>query len=314
MPIIKKGSVAIVTGGGSGIGFEFVKLLVAGGTTVLIADIALTSNCETFLNSHKDEAHYFKTDVTSWTDLSNLFTHAHKVLGGIDLVCPNAGIFEMPSSNFWYPPGSKEAKDTLEESRYKVLDVNITHPIRLTQMAIEYFMREGKEGHVLLVSSIAAQQPTFVKPMYSASKAAISSFTHSMAGLATPPHGIPKIMVNAVAPGMVRTPLWSGQEDMKGFLDSPFDWLEPEEIARGMMKIVTTDEYKGGEVVEVTLNNLRLQEVLNDPGPPALKAMENLTDEQRMEAMGPMIAPVHTALRRMMGGRGTGNAEAAKGQ
>lgn len=311
MPIIKKGSGAIVTGGGSGIGFSFVKLLVQAGVKVLVADINLTSDCETYLQSHKEAAHYLKTDVTSWSDLSNMFTHANAVLGSIDLVCPNAGLFEMPSSNFWYPPGGEESKDRMEEGRYKVLDVNITHPIRLTQMAIEYFMKEGKEGHVLLVSSIAAQQPTFVKPMYSASKAAISSFTHSLAALATPPESIPRIIVNAVAPGMVRTPLWSGQDDMKGFLDSPMDWLEPEEIARAMMRIVTTDEYSGGQVVEVTLNNIRLQEVLNDAGPPALKAMENMTDEQKMAAMGPMIQPVHKALRRMMEVRVTSNDEAA---
>ena len=302
MPIIKKGSGALVTGGSSGIGFEFVKLLVGAGVNVLVADIQLSSECEAFLRSHENQAIYLKTDVTSWADLDKMMTTAHEVLGGVDLVVPNAGVFEMSSSAFWYPPGGNESKDRTEESRYKVLDINITHPIRLTQIAIEYFMRENKPGHIILVSSIAAQQPTPTKPMYCASKAAISSFVHSLGVLATPPEGsgIPRIVVNAVAPGMVRTPLWTtDQEDMKPFLGFPFDWLTPDEVARAMMRVVLMDDYVGGQVVEATKGRLRLQEVLNDPGPAPAEAILKMTDEERAKAMGPMVEPVFRAMGRI---------------
>ena len=61
---------------------------------------------------------------------------------------------------------------------------------------------------MILISSIAAQLPILPIPLYAASKAAISSFARSMAEL-EPKYGI---RVNAVAPGLVKTPIWNEEE------------------------------------------------------------------------------------------------------
>lgn len=177
-------------------------------------------------------------------------------------------------------------------------------------------MTEKKEGHVLLVSSIAAQTPTLTKPMYCASKAAVSMFVRSLAGLATPPEGVPKVVVNAIAPGMVDTPLWKiGQEDMEGWQagieDSPFDWLDPEEIAQEMLKMVMTDDerYKGGAVIERTKGKTRVVgEEMNEDEPPygpkdappmapKIKAMRY---EDQIELGRQTNVPVRRAMERMM--------------
>lgn len=320
MAIIKPGSVAVITGGASGIGLEFASLLVSKSINVVIADLKLSDECIRFLDDRPTLTLFVKCDVTSWSDLENVFTATIKRFGTIDLLVPNAGVFEMSSSCFWYPPGTEQSRDRVEGSSYKTLAINITHPIRLTQMGIEYFMKEKKEGHVLLVSSIAAQTPTLTKPMYCASKAAVSMFVKSLGSLATPPEGsgIPRIIINAIAPGMVWTPLWTtNQEDMKDWVagggskppkDGPFDWLYPTEIAEEMLKMVLTNDerYQGGNVVERTAGKTRVVGTPNDDkvdAPPMATKMKEMvqTAPEKIVNMGEqMNAPVFKALERMM--------------
>ena len=328
MAIIKSGSVALITGGASGIGFQLVKLLVEQHIRVVIADLKTSDECQRYIHDSNGNAIFVQCDVTSWTDLQCAFDKTIEAFGTVDLLVPNAGVFEMSSSSFWHPPGTAQSKDTVESSTYKTLEINITHPIRLSQMGIEYFMKEKKEGHILLVSSIAAQTPTLTKPMYCASKAAISSFTKSLGPLAAPPEGreIPRIVVNAIAPGMVWTPLWyTDQEDMKGWAagggkhppkDGPFDWLMPEEIAEEILKMVMTDDerYKGGNVVERTLGKTRVVGTPNDDigadgkpdpkdAPPMLKMVKMMAKQnpaQLVKMDEAQNAPAFEAMETMM--------------
>ena len=86
-------------------------------------------------------------------------------------------------SNFWYPDSSK-GTDNDKTSSFKILDLNIQHPIRATQLAIDYFQRQGHgHGVVVHISSIAAQMALLPTPMYVASKHAISGFVRSLADL-----------------------------------------------------------------------------------------------------------------------------------
>jgi NAD(P)-dependent dehydrogenase (short-subunit alcohol dehydrogenase family) len=169
-----------------------------------------------------------------------------------------------------------------------MMDINVTHPIRLTQLAVQYFVKHNiQDGQVLHVSSIAAQSGVLGVPMYAASKATISHFVRQLAGLQNPPadSGVPGIIINAVAPGMVWTPLWSESALAQSWMGGvPSDWLQPEEIAEGMWKLVTDPQYrKGGVVLEVTKGSLREVQILNDPGTPADKAREGLPTEKLIE-------------------------------
>jgi NAD(P)-dependent dehydrogenase (short-subunit alcohol dehydrogenase family) len=109
-------------------------------------------------------------------------------------------------SSFW---NFNKGADTNESSSFKSIDINFTHPIRTTQLAIDYFIRQ-KLGHgvVVLISSIAAQMPLLPIPLYTTSKHAISGFTRSLAHL----EPTLNIRVNAVAPGTVLTPIWSSEK------------------------------------------------------------------------------------------------------
>lgn len=91
------GKTALVTGGGSGICFEFTKLLISNGCNVLVADLNLTPEAEEFINGTKGakvRAIFKKTDVTNWTELQAAFDGVMTEFGGLDIVCPGAGVFE----------------------------------------------------------------------------------------------------------------------------------------------------------------------------------------------------------------------------
>jgi NAD(P)-dependent dehydrogenase (short-subunit alcohol dehydrogenase family) len=94
-------------------------------------------------------------------------------------------VFEPHWSNFWHPPGTAKSKDDVRGTdgvgHYACLDINITHPIRTTQLAISRWLnpspnsKTGKAStsnpkRVVHISSIAAQTPAFSVPLYVASK------------------------------------------------------------------------------------------------------------------------------------------------
>lgn len=163
-------------------------------------------------------------------------------------------------SSFW---NLNKGADTNASSSYKSLDINVTHPIRATQLAIDYFIRQ-KLGHgaVLLISSIAAQMPLLPIPLYTTSKHAISGFTRSLAHL----EPTLNIRVNAVAPGTVKTPIWSS--DKAARLDDDQDtWVPIERVVDVMVDLLTKPEIVGGTVLEVGVDLTRAVEELNDPGP-----------------------------------------------
>lgn len=119
------------------------------------------------------------------------------------------------------------------------------------------------------VSSIAAQRPILTAPLYVAAKSGISNFIRSLADLEKPKSpNLPSIRVNGVAPGVIKTPLWTENPEKLAWIDSAKDvWVEADEVAEVMLDLVEKDEYVGGTVLEVGKNQIRAVEVLNDAGP-----------------------------------------------
>jgi hypothetical protein len=99
--------------------------------------------------------------------------------------------------------------------------------------------------------------------MYGASKFGITGFVRCLAE-------VEKIgvRVNAVAPGLVRTPLWTEHpEKLKYVNEGQDEWVTPQEVAEAMLLCVESDKYPGGTVLEVGKNNTRCVQLFNDPGP-----------------------------------------------
>ncbi|KAJ5053870.1 uncharacterized protein L3040_000160 [Drepanopeziza brunnea f. sp. 'multigermtubi'] len=259
------GKTALVTGGGSGICLEFTKLLLASSCNVVIADLALVPEAEALIkqnstpndsvqgSSNFKEARvvFQKTDVTDWKQLDDAFSRALGEFGGLDI----------DWSSFWHPAINTS---TTSPSTYATLETNVTHPIRCTQLALEIFKRQG-HGVVLLITSIAAQMALLPIPLYSASKAAISSFTRSLGPLEQ--HS--NVRVVAVAPAIVKTPIWTATRAAWVDEEKGDAWIMPQRVAEVMLAVVQEAEFGGGTVLEIGLETTRRVEGRNDPGPGA---------------------------------------------
>ncbi|QDS72799.1 hypothetical protein FKW77_006262 [Venturia effusa] len=272
-----EGKTAIITGGGSGINFAFSKLLLSKGCNIVVADLTLRPEAEKHFDAFKASSPrvvFVETNVTSWDALENMFTVAIKEFGKVDILCAGAGIFEPPFSNFWEPPGTGRSKDDPHGDRYLTMDINTTHPIRATQLAISHFLSPptGEEKasptnpkRVVICSSVAGQAYGISYPLYFASKHAISGFVRCMADLDAK-FGI---KVSAVAPGLVRTPLIYDNPEkaqLVNFDEDPF--ITPEEVAQNLLRLCVEDEIPGGTILEVAAGN-KTRRVMgfNDPGP-----------------------------------------------
>jgi 3-hydroxybutyrate dehydrogenase len=249
---------------------------------VIFADLSLRPEAQKLVESFtsgQPKALFQETDVRDWTQLSSLFDTAVREFGDVDIVCPGAGIYEPDFSNFWIPPGTPGSRDATDAGRYALLDINLTHPIRMTQLAIAHFtknksLQAGRKS-VILISSTAGQKTPFTAPMYAAAKHAINGFVRCLAPLERKAG----IRVSAVAPGVVRTPLWTEDASKSIAVEEGKDaWVEPGDVARVMLGLIVEDELQnnedpervttqGGSIIEVTAGNIRNVKAFNDSGP-----------------------------------------------
>ena len=226
--------------------------------------------------------------MTSWSDLSQVFRIAQDEFGGIDLVCPGAGVFEPQWSSFWHPPGTSQSKDKVDGDRYASLDINLTHPIRMTQLAISHFLSDHNASkaspsnpkRVVMISSIAGESASLPTPIYCVAKHAVIGFTRSLAAL----DETLGIRVSAVAPGIIKTPLWTDHPEKLKFLDETQDlWATPEEVAEAMLLIAENEDMKGGTILEVGHQQTRTVPLFNNPGPSgaglSVSGMSTVTEE-----------------------------------
>lgn len=254
----------------------FAAILLKNGCSVLIADLALRPEAQKLVDDYsrkeegKPRAVFLKTDVTDWPQLERMFSVAVQEFGQVDIVCPGAGIYDPHWTNFWHPPGvpGGKSKDDPSGGRYASIDINVTHPIRTTQLAISHFLnpppgvqKVGPQNpkRVIIVSSIAGQNPNFHAPIYVAAKHAMNGFVRSLAPL----EAELGIRVNGVAPGVIKTPLWTEHPEKMSYLDLEKDiWATPEEVAEAMLRCLQEAEMVGGTILEVGAKQTRKVEAL----------------------------------------------------
>jgi NAD(P)-dependent dehydrogenase (short-subunit alcohol dehydrogenase family) len=170
-------------------------LLLDAGASVMMADLHLRPESEATLAKYshppKDpesaSAVFYKMDLSDWSQISSLWENALKTFGRVDIVVNGAGIYEPPSSTFWNPPGvSLLAEDQVDASvgQYKTFGVNTIGPIRLAQIAVDYWLdNRDVQGNLLWFASLGGYVHSLQTPLYFASKAAIISVVKSLAGL-----------------------------------------------------------------------------------------------------------------------------------
>lgn len=240
---------AIVTGGGGGIGRATCRLLAAEGATVVVADL-MAKSCkesasELLANGHSAVA--ITTDVTDLSQTNALIEAAVSRFGGVDILANVAGGSAGPvihSKHGLFADSTKERWD-------EILALNLYGTLNCTRAVINHMIERGW-GKVVNVASTAGILGMRKAAEYSAAKGGVLSFTKTLAKELAE-HGI---NVNCVSPGVI------GTERVRQMPpDMVQGWLEgipqrrlgtPEEVARTVLFLASSDaDYITGENISV---------------------------------------------------------------
>jgi len=237
------GTVAVITGGGSGIGRAMALALAAEGVRVaVIADIDEQGGEETarLVTATGARGVFFKTDVTDPEQLHRLIDQTQMQHTRLDILCNNAGIGEGGIDLF--------AEDTDEESWRRVVDVNLTAVIRGTRLGALKMQELGRGGVIVNTASMGALRPMPSSPVYAATKAAVVHFTRSLAYL----HEEANVRVNAICPSFVETPLLERERNARNAtLIEGQPVLQPEMVGKGLIELIY-DDSKAGAIMRIT--------------------------------------------------------------
>jgi meso-butanediol dehydrogenase/(S,S)-butanediol dehydrogenase/diacetyl reductase len=185
------GRTAVVTGGARGIGRGIVEVLAEHGATVVVADLDV-DEAGRVASSLGDRTAAVALDVTSEASVRGVIGKVLGDFGRLDILVNNAGVSR-----------SIPFVDIDEPEWDRVFDINVKG-VYLACRAVVPHMMERRYGKIVNVSSMVGKEaiPLFVH--YSASKFAVLGITQGLAKEMAEYD----VNVNAVCPGVVRTPLW----------------------------------------------------------------------------------------------------------
>lgn len=182
------GRVALITGGGTGIGFEIARCMVGAGATVII-----TGRREAVLQESAAElgegAHYLVNDVSDLGSTDALVEQIEAEYGPLDILVNNAGINMK-----------KPALEVTDEDFNRIIHTNLNAVFALTRAAARRMVAR-RSGSILMISSMAAYYGIDRVVAYAASKSAIEGMVKVLASEFSA-HGV---RVNAIAPGFIET-------------------------------------------------------------------------------------------------------------
>jgi meso-butanediol dehydrogenase/(S,S)-butanediol dehydrogenase/diacetyl reductase len=193
------GRVAIVTGGAQGLGEGIVRRLAADGARVVIADLKeeAASKLASALTAEGYEALAVQVDVSKRAEVRRMVETTVAKFGRIDVLFNNAG-FNKPLPFF----------EVDDDNFNSIVRVNALGVLIGMQEVGKQMIAQGTGGQIINTASIAGRQGYAEFAPYCASKAAVISLTQAGAREMAK-H---KVTVNAIAPGVVVTPLWDGLE------------------------------------------------------------------------------------------------------
>jgi len=248
------GKVAIVTGGGRGIGLAIAQRYVAEGAAVVIADIDEEAARAAALSLGEGNCRFIATDVGKASDATNLVTETCAGFGHLDVLVNNAGIIH-----------AAEFLDLAEADFDRVLRVNLKGAFLVGQAAARRMVAQAKAGAgggaIINMTSINASVAIPNQTAYCVSKGGLSQLTKVMA-LSLAPFGI---RVNAIGPGSIMTAMMATIATDRAakrlvLSRTPLGRIgEPDEVAAVAVFLASNDaSYITGEIIYVDGGRLAL--------------------------------------------------------
>jgi 3-oxoacyl-[acyl-carrier protein] reductase len=252
-----KDRVALVTGGGSGIGRAIARRFAAEGALVVVNDVTVEKAQKTVDEMGVGQGRAVAADVSDSAQVRAMFAAIERGLGGrLDILVNNAGIAgsrgdrERIASIAEARVGETLAgeitthwditQNMSDEAWHRMIGVHLNGTFFCTREALKLMSRVNR-GAIVNLSSVAALSGLEMAPHYSAAKGGILSLTRALAREV----GSRGIRVNAICPGYIDTPMTSGMSPlMQNIILSrtPLGrWGEPEEIAATALFLASDD-------------------------------------------------------------------------
>jgi NAD(P)-dependent dehydrogenase (short-subunit alcohol dehydrogenase family) len=227
-----EGRVAVVTGGGSGIGAASCRRLASEGATVVVADLDESAGSAV---AQEVSGLFVRADVTDAADVENLYATAQDRFGSVDVAFNNAGIS---------PPDDGSILETGLEAWRRVQEVNLTSVYLCCKAVLPHMQRQGRGSIINTASFVAVMGAATSQISYSASKGGVLAMSREL-GVQFAREGI---RVNALCPGPVNTPLLEelfasdAERAQRRLVHVPMGrFAQPQEIAAAVAFLASDD-------------------------------------------------------------------------
>jgi len=245
------GRVAVVTGAGSGIGRAAARLMAGLGASVVVLSLKRedVENGVKEIRAAGGNAQGLVANVSDGATPARMVHTAVEAFGHLDILVNNAAYFER-----------QDVLAMTGRAWQKMIDVIYSAAFRLSQAAARQMRRQGVPGYIVNITSIEGSYADAGAPHYGSAKGALNQLTRCLAVELAPHH----ILVNAVAPGFIDTPMSvvDGKNELED--EAYLEWYvrrrkiplaragKPEEVAEAIVFLASPlNRYITGHVLTV---------------------------------------------------------------
>ncbi len=237
-----QGKVALVTGGGTGLGKEISLQLAREGADVAICYTRSVADAEATVAEMKAlgrRAASYKADVSKAAEVDALIAAVVRDFGGLDVLVNDAGYTQFIDF--------KDLDGVTEEAWDRIMDVNVKGCFLVSRAAAPVLRKSGA-GKIVNITSVSAIRAGGSSIPYSVSKAAETMLTKCLAMALAP-----EVSVNAVAPGLMDTRwgrLWGDEAFARSEKSAPLGHIAAlDDIAAAALFLVKNDSMTGQSIV-----------------------------------------------------------------